>query len=240
MAALEDSGPGRLIGVLVAPVKTFRAIAERPSWGVALVVLMAVSTLVGVLANHRIDKDDMRTMIQQRIEKSRGGQATPEQVDQAVEMGTKVSAVTIWFIPVIVLVIYLIVAAVLMGAFRFFGGSEIPFKTSFATTVHGFVPGIVAALLTLPVLFTRTHITVKQAQGGLLASNLGALAPESMGEALRTLLASFDFFSFWSLALLIIGYRLTAKVSPAAAATVVLVLWALFVACRVGLAALFG
>ena len=53
MAALEDSSAGRVIGALVSPVKTFRSLAERPTWGVALVVLLVISTLVGVLANGR-------------------------------------------------------------------------------------------------------------------------------------------------------------------------------------------
>jgi hypothetical protein len=180
-------------------------------------------------------------MVQQQMEKRQGaGQVTPEQVEQGVEMGRKISSVTIWLLPVFEAVIYLIIAALFLGAFRFFGGSEIPFKTSLATTVHGFLPGLVAALLALPLLLSRPHITVKQAQSNLLASNLGAFAPESTGAALRTLLTSLDFFSIWTLCLLIIGYRLTAKVSTASAATVVLVLWAIYVAARVGLAAVFG
>lgn len=240
MAALEDSSAGRLIGALVSPVKTFRSIAERPTWGVALAVILVLSTVIGVLANQRIDPDDMRKMVQQQMEKRQGGSVTPEQVEQGVEVGRKVSAVTLWLIPVFVAVIYLIVAALFLAAFRFFGGSDIPFKTSLATAVHGFLPGMVAALLALPLLLSRPHITVKQAQGNLLASNLGAFAPESMAPALRTLLTSLDFFSIWTLCLLIIGYRLTAKVSTASAATVVLVLWAIYVAARVGMAAVFG
>jgi hypothetical protein len=241
MAALEDSAAGRLIGVLVSPVKTFRSIAERPTWGVALAVILVLSTVIGVLANQRIDPDDMRKMVQQQMEKRQGaGQVTPEQVDQGVEMFRKIGSVTLWLIPVLVAAIYLIVAALFLAAFRFFGGSEIPFKTSLATTVHGFLPGLVAALLALPLLLSRPHITVKQAQGNLLASNLGAFAPESMGAAPRALLTSLDFFSIWTLCLLIIGYRLTARVSTTSAAAVVLVLWAIYVAARVGMAALFG
>jgi hypothetical protein len=240
MAALEDSAAGRLIGVLVSPVKTFRSIAERPTWGVALAVILVISTVVGVLANQRIDPDDMRKMVQQQMEKRQGGTVAPEQVHQGVEMGRKIGSVTIWLLPVFVAVIYLIVAALFLAAFRFFGGSEIPFKTSLATTVHAYIPGLVAGLLALPLLLSRPHITVKQAQGNLLASNLGAFAPESMGAAPRALLTSLDFFSIWTLCLLIIGYRLTARVSTTSAAAVVLVLWAIYVAARVGMAALFG
>lgn len=240
MAALEDSSFGRLIGVLVSPGKTFRSLAERPSWGVALVVLLIAATTVGVLANQRIDKNDMRQMIKERIEKSRGGQATPEQVEQAVTMGEKINSVTRWLIPLFAAVVYLAIAGLFFAAFRFFGGSEIPYKTSFAVTLHGLMPGLVAALLTLPVILSREHLPLKQVQSGnLLASNLGAFAPESLGTAARSLLSSLDFFSLWSVLLLIVGYRIAAKVSTATAATVVVVLWALYVAAKVGLAALF-
>jgi hypothetical protein len=240
MAALEDSGAGRVIGALVSPVKTFRSIAERPTWGVALAVLLIVSTLVGVLANKRIDPNDARQSVQQRMEKS-GQQPTPEQVDQAMTTMAKVTAVTIWLIPVFVLVAYLLIALLFFGAFRFFGGSEISYKSSFATAVHGFMPGMVAALLTLPVILTHQHLKLKDVQGGnLLASNAGAFAPDSVGPAVRSLLTSVDFFSIWTLILLVIGYKATAKVSTANAATVAVVLWALYVAVKVGFAALFG
>lgn len=240
MAALEDSSFGRLVGVLVSPVKTFRSIAERPTWGVALVVLLIVSTAVGVLANQRIDKNDMRQMIKERIEKSRGGQATPEQVEQAVTMGEKINAVTRWLIPVFAAVVYLAITGLFFAAFRFFGGSGISYKSSFAVTLHSFMPALVAALLTLPVILSRERLPLKQVQSGnLLASNLGAFAPESLGTAAKSLLSSLDFFSLWSVLLLIVGYRIAAKVSTATAATVVVVLWALYVAVKVGLAALF-
>jgi hypothetical protein len=240
VAALEDSSFGRLIGVLVSPAKTFRSIADRPSWGVALAVLLIATTTLGVLANQRIDKNGLRQMVRERIEKSRGGQATPEQMEQAMAFTEKANAVGRWLIPVVGVVIYLLIALLFFMAFRFFGASEIPYKTSFAVTLHGLMPGLVAALLTLPVILSREHINIKDAQSGnLLASNLGAFAPESLGTAARSLLSSLDFFSLWSLLLLIVGYRIAAKVSTATAATVVVVLWALYVAAKVGLAALF-
>jgi hypothetical protein len=240
MAALEDSGAGRVIGALVSPVKTFNSIAVRPTWMVPLVILLIVSTLVGVLANKRIDPNDMRQSVQQRMEKSQGT-VTPEQVDRAMAMSAKVSAVVIWLIPVFSAIVYLLVALLSFAAFHFFGGSEISYKTSFAVAVHGFLPGIVAALLSLPVILTHQHLRLKDVQGGnLLASNLGAFAPDTLGPAVHSLLSSVDFFSLWSLCLMVVGYKAAAKVSTANAATVVVVLWALYVAGKAGLAVLFG
>jgi Yip1 domain len=240
MAALEDSGSGRVIGALVSPVKTFDSIAGRPTWVVPLVILLIISTLVGVLANKRIDPNDMRQSIQQRMEKS-GRSATPEQVDQTMTMSAKVSSYVVWLIPVFGGIVYLLVALLFFAAFHFFGGSEISYKTSFAVAVHGYLPGIVAALLSLPVILTHEHLRLKDVQGGnLLASNLGAFAPDSLGPAAHSLLSSVDFFSLWSLCLMVVGYKAAAKVSTANAATVVVVLWALYVAGKAGLTVLFG
>jgi len=241
MAALEDSGFGRLIGALVSPGKTFQSIAGRPTWGAALVVLLIATTAIGVLVNQRMDPDDLRHSIQQRMEKSRGGQASPEDVERGVEMATKMSSVTRWLIPLFVAVFYLILAALFFAAFRFFAGSSIPYRTSLSVALHAYLPGVVAALITLPLILSRKSITMKEAQGGgILASNLGAFAPADMGAVARTLLSTVDFFSIWTVCLLIIGYRAAAKVSTATAATVVVVLWVLYIAFRVGAAALFG
>ena len=241
MAALEDSSFGRLFGVLASPAKTFRSIAERPTWAVALAAILIVSTVVGVLANTRIDKNGLRQMVKERIEKSQGGQAAPDQVERGMVMAEKVNAVTRWLIPVFGLVIQLLIALLFFMAFHFFAGSEIPYQTSFAVSLHGLLPNLVSGLLLIPVILSRQSINPKDAQSGnLLASNLGAFAPESLGTAAKSLLSSLDFFSLWSILLLIIGYRIAAKVSTAAAATVVVVLWAFYVAVKVGLTALFS
>lgn len=240
MAALEDSGAGRVIGALVSPVKTFDSIAVRPTWVVPLVILLIIATLVGVLANKRIDPNDMRQSIQQRMEKS-GRSATPEQVDQAVTMSAKVSSYVVWLLPIFGSIVYLLVALLFFAAFHFFGGSEISYKTSFAVAVHGYLPGIVAALLSLPVILTHEHLRLKDVQGGnLLASNVGAFVPDTLGPFVHSLLSSVDFFSLWSLCLMVVGYKAAAKVSTANAATVVVVLWALYVAGKSGFAALIG
>jgi hypothetical protein len=214
---MENSEIGRLLGALVSPGKTFRSIAERPTWVAPLLLLLILTGAISVLVQERIDPDEMRKAFAERIEKAQGGKASDADVDRAVGMARKVSA------------------------FRFFGGSDISFKTSFSTTLHAFMPAAVAALLTLPVILSRERIGVQEAQSGnLLASNLGAFAPEDASPVVRALLGSVDFFSLWTVCLLILGYRLTAKVSTGTAATVVLVLWAVGVAAKVGLAAAFG
>ena len=74
--------------------------------------------------------------------------------------------------------------------------------------------------------------------GGVLASHLGFLAGEDTSIAVLGLLHSVDFFSIWSILLLVIGYRAAARVSTGTATGVVLFVWLFGVALKVGLMSL--
>ena len=64
------------------------------------------------------------------------------------------------------------------------------------------------------------------------------LAPDGTSPVLLTLLGKIDFFSLWTLALLYIGYRYGARVSPKTSAAVVIGLWLVYVGITVGWVAL--
>lgn len=237
---MENSSFGRLLGALVSPGKTFRSIAERPTWGLALVALLLVGTITGVLANKRIDPNDMRQEVARQMEKQLKEKPTPDQVEGRMDIAKKVSSVVVWVAPFISVGFYLLLALLFWAAFRFVAASSLTYKTSFSVLLHAFMPWLIAGLLTLPVILSREHIGVQEAQQGLLASNLSAFAPEGAGGALKSLLGSLDFFSLWTVVLLILGYRTAAKASTASSATIILVVWLLYVGIKVGLGAAFG
>src|SRR5262245_1644927 len=56
---MKDSGWGRVIGVLVAPGETFRAIAERLTWLPPLLVLALLGGVVGFVVQMRTDPEEM-------------------------------------------------------------------------------------------------------------------------------------------------------------------------------------
>ena len=85
---MESSSFGRLVGVLVSPGKTFRSIAERPTWAVALVVILLVIGVVWYLAGTRTDYQDVMT---QTFEQ-RGRDVPPAQVEQQVEFRVRYSS----------------------------------------------------------------------------------------------------------------------------------------------------
>src|SRR5688572_5477026 len=79
---MHESGFGRLGAALMAPGKTFRAIAERPTWVAPFVVLVLLSGVLSVLVMQRMDIGEM---IRARVEES-GREVPAEAVEQQVEM----------------------------------------------------------------------------------------------------------------------------------------------------------
>jgi Yip1 domain len=236
--AMEDSSFGRLIGVLAAPGKTFRAIAARPTWAVALLVLMLVSGAVWFLAGQRID---YRDTITQSVRQS-GRNVTEAQLEPQIEMMEKAGSYIYGLsVPAVVVFFSLLAALLYWVAFKL-QGSDMSYKSSLSVNLHAAMPSVViASLLSLPVILSKESLGYDDIKTGtFLASNLGFLAPEESPAWVAAALASLDFFALWSLVLSIIGYREVARVSTKAAVVTVLVIWLLFVGVRVGWVALFG
>jgi len=234
--ALTDSGAGRVLGALVAPGDTFRSLAARPTW---LAPLLVAAVLVTVLTGMLTARIDMAQAIRHQLEAA-GSQPSLEQIDQRVEMMKKIQPYLALFQGLVATpAVYLLGALLFWVAFKLLG-SDMSYKASFATLLYGLLPlGLVQTLLAIPVIWNRASFTQDEARSGsFLASNLAAWAPEGVGAVARTLLGSVDLFSIWTIVLLVIGYRIVARVSRAAAVGVVLGIWLLAVALKVALVAI--
>lgn len=231
----------RIVEVLWAPTETFRRIAERPTWAVALVGLLLVGGVLGYLAVQKIDSGDQRDLMRETLEE-RGlrGDELERAVDQGMEVNQKIAPWTPIFPVVFGTLAYLMVALLFWVAFRLAGG-ELGFPQSFSVVVHGFVPQGLGALIAVPVVLGQESLDPEAVQrGSFLASNLGFLAPEEASPIVTTLLSSLDLFALWSVVLLTIGYSVVARVSKGVAGGVVVGAWLLWVAVKVGLAVLFS
>lgn len=231
----------RIVGVLVSPAETFRKIAERPTWVVALVLLLVLGMAVAFAVAQKIDVDAERDMIRQQMEE-RGMRG--DELERQVETIAGINAKVRPFTPLLVLVLgtgaYLLIAVIFLVGARLADG-EIDFRRSFATTLHGMMPQGVSALISIPLVLSTDSIDPEAAQtGSLLASNLGFLASEDASAVVRTLLSSIDLFTLWSLVLLVIGYSVVARISKGGAVALVVGAWVVWIAIKVGLAAAFA
>lgn len=227
---MHDSTFGRLAGVLLEPRATFASIAARPTWVAPLLVLIVSSLALGAVLVPRMD---LESAIRAQLAES--GRATAEQIDQQIGVAVQVTTVITWasFIvgPPVVL---LLVALVFWGGSRVMGG-ELGFRHSLSVTAHGWMPHVLAALIAIPVVMAKGSIDLEAVQSGsFLASSLGFFVDAAEHPVLGALASSVDVFSLWAIALLVIGYRVVAKLSANAALAVVGVPWLVVVLGKVG------
>jgi hypothetical protein len=234
---MQDSSFGRLIGVLVSPGKTFASIAEKPTWLVAMIALVVVGLIGGTLASGKIDFEDA---IRQSLDEQ-GRQLGEEQTQQAIDIGEKVARVMTVVSPLVFQpIMYLLLALVFMVLFKVLGG-ELGFVKSLAVIVHGMMPRLLLGLLSIPVILSREEFSAEELQsGGIMGSNVGYFLGEDVGPGMIALMSSLDVFSIWTVALLVLGFAVAARISKGTAAGGVVGLWVLYVLGKVGISMLRG
>jgi len=232
-----DSTAGRLVGALVAPAPTFRSIARRPTWVLALVVftLGFVASQFAVIAN-----SDMQKVRQATVEamEARGQTVSDEQLAQIEKFQKLGPACSVVLAPIICLVIGLLV----MVLANLLGG-ELSFHGAMGVVTHALMPMVIAYLLTAVVAYAGSgnlDPTELQRSGGLLTSNLAVLAPEGAAPAVVVVLASIDLFQIWALVLMALGVSLAGGLSMVAAGGIVGLLWVLWVGALAALLTAFG
>lgn len=228
-----DSGLGRLVGVFVSPVKTFAAVARKPTW------LLPVAIATGLalpLSELILSKTDWRAVMTERMAKS-DHKLNESQMEMAIEQARKLS----WFWDLIAVlapvVLTCVIAGLLWAACQALGW-EVRFPQSLGITAHAFLPATLGSIALLAVLWNRVSID-PQTVGDALRTNLGFLVDRKTDPVLQGLLASIDLFSFWTMALLVLGLSAAAKASRGRMAALIGSLWGLFVLGKAGVAALF-
>ena len=231
---ITDTSLGRIGGALWKPRATFASIAARPTWAVALLVIVLASTLLTALW---IPKIDVAEMIRARMAES--GQSVPADRIETAEAFMKRLKWPMFLAPVMIMQPLFIAAAafVFYLIFRILGSTQ-SYRQSLGVAVHSFLPLAIAALLAVPILLSRDSITMEEMTGGVLMSNLGFLLPEDTSPAIRALVQSLDFFTLWTVVLQVIGYRQSSGRANPTVVISVLCVWGLWVLGRMGLASL--
>lgn len=234
---MEDSSFGRLVGALAAPVKTFESIRQRPTWLVPLLTLVVLAVTVSLAANPKVDWEDVITT---QMEKS-GQEVSDSQVEGIVQFYEKWgAAVSVGSTVIGYPIAFLVFAGAFFVAFKVLG-SDLTYPASLSTVLYAFTPFALSLVLSLPIVLLANEIGYEQVKSGsFLASNLGTFAPADASPVMAAMLSSIDVFSIWVVALLAVGFSIVARVSRAQAAVVALAFWGVWIAIKVGFAALSG
>ncbi len=198
---------GRLFGVFFEPKSTFQSIVRRPTFVVPIIVLWVIGGVVIGLFGQRVGwrtymerQDTMNSRTQAQMQK-----LTPAQREHMLEQQTKYAPIGGYgFVTVGSVIVWLIVAALFMGVFNLLLGADIKFSASFAIVVFAWLPWVIHGLLGILILFLKDPSTVDLQN--LVASNPGTLLSNGAPLWLASGLGAIDIFSFWTMALLAVGY----------------------------------
>ena len=242
-AAPSVSSIGRIFGAIFSPKPTFESIAQRPSWLLPLVLLSLLSIVTIFIFGQRVGwrsfmirQDQQNSRVQKQMD-----QMTPEQREKMLDQQTKAASIFGYIGAVLGLfIVAVIIAAVLMAALNLMSGGGVGFKTSLGIVAHSWVPGLIGGLLGILVLFLKDPSTIDIQH--LVATNAGAFLSDDAPKWQEALLSSFDLFTFWSMILMGVGYSAVnpKKISFGKALGTIIVVWAIYVVCKVGISAAFS
>jgi len=207
----------RIIGVLFSPNETFASIARQPDWVVPLVIILVLSLVGGLVFAQRVDFGaGIRDAMEQR------GNVPQDQIDRAVRIGTAAAKIFSYCAPVVSLIILLIIAGVILLAFRVMGG-EGDFRQALSVTAYAWMPGVIKSLLITIIVAVRNVSATELPT--VLRSNLAFLVSLKQNPLLFALLSKLDVFTIWLLVLLIIGFAFVSGFSKAKSAAIIIGLW---------------
>jgi hypothetical protein len=210
--------------VFAAPARALDLVVTRRRSLVAILIATIASLFFAAVAVPRLDFARAAERKLDLAPAAAQAEMTPFQREEAIEQARKVGSIAVYAGSAFAPAFSVLVAAFFLWLAFKVAGTTPPLKGTVAVTAHALLPVLLAPLLMLPALVMHAPIDA-EALGRLLPSNLGAFLSDQASPVLLAAAASIDLFSFWSLALLIMGMARLSGASPRRAATVVGLLW---------------
>jgi len=163
--------------------------------------------------------------------------APPEQIEQAqaasgfIKVFAYVAALLGSLVMALVTAVALLLGFYLMGA-------DVKFSKTLSVVMYSlFAFSLIATILGVTILMIASEPSELDVTN-LVASNLGPLVDRTESPVLATLLSSIDVITFYYLFLLSLGMAITTRKSLSASATVVILVWLVYLGVKLGWAAL--
>ncbi len=235
-APVQISQPARIVNAFVAPSKAFRGLERNASWWMAWLLMSIVSLAFVWVVDTRIGMDEIARieMAKNSRQAAQMEKMSPEQRQKATQLGGTIARVTSYAVPVSILIVSLIIAAILMATFNFGFGAEVPFKVALAIVFYGCLPNLIASLLAIASLVLGANPEGFNIRNPI-ASNPAYFMDASAHKFLYGLVSAVDIFSLWCVVLLGIGFSCQSKVKRS---TAILTIFSWFLLYKVGSAAI--
>ncbi len=233
--ASRYSGFQRLWMMFTSPGQVFEDIGVKPTWILLMIVLVLLGVGVQVAVAPHVDYE---ATIRARMA-DRADEITDEQMEQMLVPAEKIAK----FAPIVGLVVAPLVWALMAAVFLVMlkiVGSEIDFKTTLSTVLHGYWPATAVALVLTGVLVQRVGKVPEQELGNIVKANLGAFLSPETPAWLSSAAGTISIFNIWVVVLLIMGFATVGKISRGKAAVAALVPWIAMIVVKSAFAMIMG
>ncbi|MBL7994843.1 YIP1 family protein [bacterium] len=222
----------RVINLFVTPSKTLEALIAKPDWVTPLVLIFLMFIATSILLKEVIQAEQAVATKESIMKNAQIPDNQKEQyVEQSVTMMKKFWAVGIGVGFIVVLALYLLGGLVLHLAGKNILKGEGTYLQVLSIFGYSGLVDILAGIIKVPLMMANQTMRVDTGLGMLVAT-------DQTRTPLYVLLSKFDLFTFWQLAILIIGLSMLYKFSKEKSAALVIGLWLIWVLLSVGFTAL--
>ncbi len=230
----------RLVDTFIAPSKTFTDLRRNSSWW-APWILTSIFALIFVYAMQRqIGFEQItKNAIAQSSRAEQFDKLSADQKAKQMAFSVTLTQYISYGTPVMILIIYAVIAAVLLGTFKLGLGADITFGRSFAIVTYGSLPGIVGAVLGIVSLFAGIDPEGFNPKNAV-ATNPAYFMDPTQNKFLYGMASALDVIVIWTIVLMGIGFACNSKLKRSTAITVIAVLYLLYKLVGSGLGAAFS
>ena len=232
-SALQLNEIGRLAGIFWEPKPVYEDLAARPRWWTPLILSVFVSLAYLYAFSQRVGWE--RFLEQEFRTNSRLQQLSVEQQRTILAQQSKIVGITSYAGAVVgTAMVCLAVAAVFLFVFRSLAGADFSFRQAFSIAVYSFLPNLLASLLAIVVMFLADPADF-DLRNPLMLNAGWFVRSETAGTWIRTLAASIDLFTIWTMLLLALGFSVASRKLPYLKALGrVVAVWLVYVALKTG------
>ena len=208
----------RFIGIITSPRETYEAVVAHPKWfGMLAVVAIGMGLLFGGFLFTKTGQD---AWLEAAINSPFSRGVNEQQIQGMQRIAPFVGYVAVVQFLIVLPLASVIIAGILYAVFNVAMGGTATFKQVFAVVVHGGPIGILSALFTVPMNYSRGTMSS--------ATNLGVFVPMLSEQSfVAHFLGVIDIFIVWQLIVVSIGLAVLYRRRTQPIATALLVVYAI-------------
>jgi hypothetical protein len=236
----------RIINTFIAPSKTFSDLQRKARWWVpwllisvfSLAFIYTVDRQIGYeqVSANEIAKSSKRT---EQLDK-----LPPDQKAKQLQISATITRIFSYGSPAVILLIYVIIAAVLLATFNLALGASVRFAVALAIVIYASLPAVLGALLgTVSIAAGASSGSLDKEAFNIqnpVATNPAYFMNPTGNHFAYSMASMLDVFVIWTIILMGIGFACNSKVKRGSAMGVVAGWYVFYKLLGAGIATLFS